>query len=84
VNLIGVLLALYVFMADALGALDGGMSAVRSLLPTAFNWTLFSVALVLMAAPIADVGKQIWTNPKTSGRITPVQSIELEEAVGKH
>jgi hypothetical protein len=84
VNLIGVLLALYVFMADAIGALGGGMSAVRSVLPTQFNWPLFVVALALMAAPIVDVGKRIWTNPKTSGRITPVQSIELEEAVGKH
>jgi hypothetical protein len=59
-NIGGVLLALYVFMADAIQALPGGVDAIRDVLPTAFNWPLFVVALILMAAPIADVGRQIW------------------------
>ena len=58
-NIGGVFLALYVFMADAIGALGGGAEAVRAVLPERFNWPLFLVALALMAAPIADVGRQI-------------------------
>jgi len=50
-NLIGVALALYVFMADALRVSGGGVDALRNVLPTAFNWPLFLVALALMAAP---------------------------------
>jgi hypothetical protein len=59
-NIAGVFLALYVFMADAIGALSGGIEAVRAVLPVRFNWPLFLVALVLMAAPIVDVSRQIW------------------------
>jgi hypothetical protein len=59
-NLAGVVLALYVFMTDAIHAMPGGAEAIRSALPTRFNWPLFGVALVLMAAPIADVSRQIW------------------------
>jgi len=59
-NVAGVFLALYVFMADAIGALSGGIEAVRAVLPVRFNWPLFLVALVLMAAPIVDVSRQIW------------------------
>ena len=40
-------------MADALHALPNGIQAMRSVLPQAFNWPLFGVALALMAAPIA-------------------------------
>ncbi|OGG51595.1 MAG: hypothetical protein A3F84_17735 [Candidatus Handelsmanbacteria bacterium RIFCSPLOWO2_12_FULL_64_10] len=59
-NVAGVFLALYAFMADAIGALDGGVEAVRAVLPVRFNWPLFLVALVLMAAPIVDMSRQIW------------------------
>ncbi len=58
-NLAGVLLALYVFMSDAIQALPGGVEAVRAVLPTAFNWSLFVIALILMAVPIVDVSRQI-------------------------
>jgi hypothetical protein len=53
---IGILLALAVFMADALVALPGGRDAVIRVLPTAFNWPVFGVALLLMAAPVAHLG----------------------------
>lgn len=53
---IGIALALGVFMADALVALPGGRDAVTRVLPTSFNWPLFAVALLLMAAPVADLG----------------------------
>jgi hypothetical protein len=52
-NWLGVTLALYVFMADSLRALHGGLD-VTSVLPIAFNWPLFVAALTLMAAPVAD------------------------------
>jgi hypothetical protein len=55
VNGLGVALALYVFMADALRAVPQGMAATRTVLPTAFNWSVFIVALALMAAPVADI-----------------------------
>ncbi len=54
----GVLLSLYVFMTDTLKALPGGAEAVRTALPRIFNWPLFGVALVLMAAPIFDLVRQ--------------------------
>lgn len=47
----GIAVALGLFMADAWRALPDGRDAVLRVLPSAFNWPLFSVALVLMAAP---------------------------------
>jgi hypothetical protein len=49
----GIVLALGVFMADAIRALPGGPDTVRHVLPTAFNWPVFGVALALMATPLA-------------------------------
>jgi hypothetical protein len=53
---LGIVLALYVFMADALRVLDQGPDAVRLVLPTAFNWRLFAVSLIMMSAPLAHAG----------------------------
>jgi hypothetical protein len=47
----GTVLALAVFMTDAWRALPGGRDAVLQVLPTSFNWPLFSVALLLMMLP---------------------------------
>lgn len=52
---LGIALALYVFMADSLRALFQGLD-VTTVLPTAFNWPMFCVALALMAAPVAHLG----------------------------
>lgn len=49
----GILLALGIFMSDAIRALPGGADEVRRVLPAAFNWPVFGVALLLMAAPLA-------------------------------
>jgi hypothetical protein len=49
----GTVLALAVFMADAIRALPGGGDTVRQVLPTIFNWPVFAAALVLMATPLA-------------------------------
>ena len=48
---IGMAVALAIFMADASRALPYGRAAVLRALPTAFDWPLFSVALLLMATP---------------------------------
>ena len=55
---IGVALALFTFMADALHTADQGTDALRNMLPVRFNWPLFGVALALMALPAADVARQ--------------------------
>ncbi len=52
----GILLALWIFMADAIRALPGGGDAVRQVLPTAFDWRVFGAALLLMATPLAYTG----------------------------
>src|SRR6267378_1013825 len=54
-NFMGVALALYVFMADTLRVADKGVEALRNVLPAWFNWPLFGMALILMAAPIVQV-----------------------------
>jgi hypothetical protein len=54
-NWLGVALALYVFMADSLRAVHAGIEATRTVLPTAFDWPVFVVALVCMAAPVARI-----------------------------
>ncbi len=60
-NLIGVILALIIFMLPALQALANGLTSVRQVLPNQFNWLLFSMALLLMAAPIIEVGRRLVT-----------------------
>jgi hypothetical protein len=58
-NFAGVVVALYVFMTDAIGALSGGVEAVRAVLPVSFNWPLFVVALALMSAPVIASLRQL-------------------------
>ena len=41
-NWLGIALALYVFMADALRAVPQGLDATRMVLPTVFNWPVFA------------------------------------------
>src|SRR5262245_35290645 len=53
---IGTALALYVFMADSLSQLGQLQDGMAFVLPTAFNWPTFCVALLLMAAPLAATG----------------------------
>jgi hypothetical protein len=51
----GILLALYVFMADALAVTDQSLAILPDLRPTVFQWPLFLMALALMAVPIVEV-----------------------------
>ncbi|HEY7497760.1 MAG TPA: hypothetical protein VH740_04580 [Vicinamibacterales bacterium] len=48
----GIFIALGVFMSDAWEALPHGRDAILRVLPTTFNWPLFSLALLLMASPV--------------------------------
>ncbi len=59
-GVLGVMLALFTFMADALRAVPEGSEAVRQVLPAMFDWPLFVIALALMALPTLDVSVQIW------------------------
>jgi hypothetical protein len=51
---VGVVTALYVFMADSLHAVRQGRD-LTNVLPRDFNWLLFAAAFALMAAPVAHV-----------------------------
>ena len=53
----GVGLALYVFMADAVGALARGGDITTIVAPSSFNWAAFIVSLALMGAPVADLAR---------------------------
>jgi hypothetical protein len=55
---VGLALALYVFMADALKVAGQGEEALRRMLPVAFNWPLFGAAWLLMAAPLWPLGRE--------------------------
>lgn len=61
----GIALGLYVFMADALRIVGQGEAALRNLLPEAFNWPLFILALAFMSAPVVDALRQICSNQAT-------------------
>ena len=58
-SFIGVALALYVFMANAIAVLPRGLDAVRMVLPERFNWPLFCLALMLMSAPVMQTGRRL-------------------------
>ncbi len=54
----GIALALYTFMADTLRVAAQGPEVVRTVLPVRFNWALFGIALIMMAAPVAMLSQQ--------------------------
>lgn len=58
-NAVGIALALYVFMADAIHVASQGANAVRNVLPARFNWPLFCLALLLMAAPVIQFCREL-------------------------
>ncbi len=66
----GVTVALFVFTADARRSLPHGEDAVRGVLPVRFDWWLFTVALVLMAAILVDLVLQ----SPVANRQSPVRS----------
>jgi hypothetical protein len=60
-NFSGITIALYVFMADCLHARNGGVDAIRMVLPQHFSSMIFCAALGLMAAPVIHLGWRIWS-----------------------
>jgi len=67
---IGIVLALYAFMADALHVAHQGVDAARTVLPTTFNWWVFVAALTLMAAPVAQAAWQLRASLPSPRRLT--------------
>lgn len=72
IGFLGIVLALYVFMADTIQVADQGVDAIRNVLPTRFNWPLFCLALGLMAVPVVRVAGQIPLSPRDQRSITEV------------
>lgn len=76
-NSVGVVLALYVFMADSIAASRHGANAVRAALPEQFHWCLFCIALLMMAAPVVQSGRQLFAARKTQSEFShPGQSFD--------
>ncbi len=68
-SLVGIALALGVFMIDAWRALPAGRDAVLQVLPTTFNWPLFWVALLLMALPVLHQAALLLPAKKSDSRV---------------
>ncbi|MGH9522956.1 MAG: hypothetical protein ACRD3E_10530 [Terriglobales bacterium] len=66
VGLIGIAVALVVFMQPAIRALPGGEEALRNALPANFNWPWFAVGCTMMSATIADLLVQRKTRAKVA------------------
>ena len=76
-NLAGISLALYVFMADSIRVAHGGVPALRTMLPTLFNWPLFAMAFLLMASPV--IQHTLWIfRPKLSATPNLTQEAQNE------
>ena len=74
---LGIALALYVFMAEALHTAPQGLDAVRQALPARFLWPEFCVALALMAAPVAHTGWRLLSSRRGSVRnLTAAEATE--------
>ena len=58
-NAFGIVVALYVFMADAIRVLGQGSEAIRNVCPLTFHWPLFLLALALMSVALVDLLVQI-------------------------
>lgn len=66
-NIAGMALALYLFMADTLAAAHRSWDAIRTVLPERFNWPLFGLALGLMSVPVLKIVWTIRLSENTSG-----------------
>ena len=67
---VGIALGLYVFMEDALRAIAAGVDPA-TILPQAFNWPLYLLALALMALPVAGEINLRLTPSKTPREAEP-------------
>ena len=55
IGLVGIGVALVVFMQTAIAALPGGEHALRNALPKSFNWPWFGLGCALMSSTITDL-----------------------------
>jgi hypothetical protein len=78
-NSVGISLALYVFMADSLRVIDGGLPAWRMMLPTKFNWPLFAFALLLMASPVIQRAIQLSSRRVSTITATAQESRKMRQ-----
>lgn len=72
---LGIVLALYVFMADSLRTVHLGLDVTRRVLPTTFNWSMFCVAFTLMAAPVAQIGWRL--RSRRAGLVPELTSVDM-------
>lgn len=72
VAMIGAVIGLVTFMADAIRVASQGTEAIRTVLPTQFNWNLFIIALAMMAMPVLDMAA--WSLAKA---LKPSQGSEI-------
>lgn len=56
---LGVLVALFVFMAHPIHALWNGQPQDLTSAPQGFNWPLYAIGLTLMAAAVVDMARQV-------------------------
>jgi len=70
-GIVGALLGLYAFMADAWRAAPQGEEALRAVLPTRFNWPLFLLALALMIVPVVDLWRRQSAEPVNGAESAP-------------
>ena len=71
-NMIGMGLALYVFMADTLRVASLGVDEIRNMLPAHFNWPLFFVAFTLMTVPMIHLCRQLWLQSRLKSEMLEV------------
>ena len=79
-NFAGIMTALYLFMADAARVSPQGADAVRRVLPVSFNWPVFGVSLVLMAAPVMQLLWGTWRSQPALGK----HAFQPEQTWPKH
>lgn len=68
VHLLGILLALYVFMADSLYMAREGFQANYYRPPAQFDWPLFILSLGMIAGPVITMLRQSWQPGERSDR----------------
>jgi hypothetical protein len=76
VNGLGVALGLSVFMADSLRVLPQGLDATRTVVPDAFNWPMFVVALALMTAPVVHLLARRFAHTKSPATVQPIGALQ--------
>ena len=73
IAVIGMAVALWLFMYDSLQVIDQGVESIRNVLPVQFNWPLFTMSLVLMACPVIEICRAQLRRVRV-GRSIPVRA----------